>query len=416
LGTLINSSDSADLGRSGPEKENRVVRRKTGGGVRIKLSMGNLLVIGLIVAVTVFAIVFAVINRSTSDSTTTTTTVVDDTSPVISSINVTDITNSDAIITWDTDRPTRSQLEFGTTSTLGINTSLSEELKLTHRIHLSGLDPNTTYYYKVRSVDADGNEVTSAIYEMVTAELQIDKLSITISEISVSDITDSSATIIWKTDKEATSQVEYGITSDDSLLTKLDEQLSTTHKVDLTGLSNDTTYFFRVKSIDNAGNEVISDNSTKFITLSSKLANSVEGREAPEFTVLDLEGETVALKDFRGKWVMIVFWQANCGACRTEMPHLQSYYVNRENDEPVLLAVSVREKEAFIRVYVESQKLTFTVLMDSVGLVANQYKVKSYPTTFLIDTEGIVKKELRHVFKSPEEIVETLNSIMGSTE
>ena len=54
--------------------------------------------------------------------------------------------------------------------------------------------------------------------------------------------------------------------------------------------------------------------------------------------------------------------------------------------------------------------------MDSVGLVTGQYKVKMFPTAFLIDTEGIVKKALRQVFKNSEEIENIVSSIIENDE
>ncbi|RLC68604.1 MAG: hypothetical protein DRI26_09970, partial [Chloroflexi bacterium] len=78
----------------------------------------------------------------------------------------------------------------------------------------------------------------------------------------VSDITISEATISWVTDEPATSQVEYGETEAYGLVTPLDETLTTTHSVTLTGLDPATTYHFRVKSKDAAGNLAASKDCT----------------------------------------------------------------------------------------------------------------------------------------------------------
>lgn len=95
-----------------------------------------------------------------------------------------------------------------------------------------------------------------------------------ISEVDISHITESGATISWVTDEPATSQVDYGKTTDYGLTTTLDEELVTSHSINLSGLEPDTNYHFRVKSKDGAGNEAVSGNYT-FTTL--KAATEVGG-------------------------------------------------------------------------------------------------------------------------------------------
>jgi hypothetical protein len=79
-----------------------------------------------------------------------------------------------------------------------------------------------------------------------------------ISAVSAPEISASEATIEWSTDEPATSQVEYGTTLEYGLTTPIDETLVTKHEVELHGLDSATTYRFRVKSRDDAGNLAIS--------------------------------------------------------------------------------------------------------------------------------------------------------------
>jgi beta-lactamase superfamily II metal-dependent hydrolase len=80
-----------------------------------------------------------------------------------------------------------------------------------------------------------------------------------ISEVSASDITTSTATITWTTNEPATSQVEHGETVEYGNSAPLDKNLVTNHSVKLSGLESNTTYHFRVKSRDAAGNEAVSE-------------------------------------------------------------------------------------------------------------------------------------------------------------
>jgi hypothetical protein len=79
-----------------------------------------------------------------------------------------------------------------------------------------------------------------------------------ISNVGVSGITNSGATIAWTTDVTATSQVEYGLTTAYGTLTTLNSTLVTAHSVALTGLSANTMYHYRVHSKNSSGVETIS--------------------------------------------------------------------------------------------------------------------------------------------------------------
>jgi len=90
-----------------------------------------------------------------------------------------------------------------------------------------------------------------------------------ISGVDISGITETIATITWTTDEPATSHVEYGKTTNYGLTTTLDKELATSHSVTLTELKPETTYHFRIKSVDEAGNEALSDDYT-FTTKTTK--------------------------------------------------------------------------------------------------------------------------------------------------
>ena len=118
---------------------------------------------------------------------------------------------------------------------------------------MTGLDPSTTYYFKVTSTDAAGNEATSE--GELTTLATADETPPTISGVNVSNITESSAIITWTTNEPATSQVQYGKTETYDSSTTADTNLTTNHNVTLTGLSDNTTYYFKVISKDASENE-----------------------------------------------------------------------------------------------------------------------------------------------------------------
>jgi glucose/arabinose dehydrogenase len=83
-----------------------------------------------------------------------------------------------------------------------------------------------------------------------------------LTAISATDVASTSARIVWTTDEGSDSQVEYGTSTAYGSTTSLDSNLVTSHSVNLSGLTAATTYHYRVKSRDSAGNLAISGNFT----------------------------------------------------------------------------------------------------------------------------------------------------------
>ncbi len=96
---------------------------------------------------------------------------IDTTAPTISDISASGIIPTGATITWTTDEPATSQVEYGTTSAYGYTTTLISTLTTSHSVGLGGLTPSTTYHYRVRSADAAANLSVSGDHTFTTATL-----------------------------------------------------------------------------------------------------------------------------------------------------------------------------------------------------------------------------------------------------
>ena len=110
-------------------------------------------------------------------------------------------------------------------------------------------------------------------------------------------------------------------------------------------------------------------------------------RNVPDFTLQDLDGKSVTLKEFRGKVVFVNFWATWCPPCRDEMPSMQKVYSEYREKGLVMLAINFMETPNTIRPFVSEYKLTFPILLDS-GTVMVSYAVLGLPATYLIDRQG----------------------------
>ena len=115
------------------------------------------------------------------------------------------------------------------------------------------------------------------------------------------------------------------------------------------------------------------------------------GKEAPDFSVNDIEGKTHKLSDYRGRNVVVVFWATWCPACNHEIPHLVELRKMLPEDKLAILAIS-NEEPGHLKHFAESKGINYTVasLGDS-PLPEPFANVTSIPTSFFIDPEGKIK-------------------------
>jgi cytochrome c biogenesis protein CcdA/peroxiredoxin len=116
------------------------------------------------------------------------------------------------------------------------------------------------------------------------------------------------------------------------------------------------------------------------------------GNRAPNFTLTTLEGETVSLEDFRGEAVLLNFWATWCTPCRAEMPIFDNVYASERDRGFTILAVNLEESPEQIDGFVEEiGGLSFPILLDRDGSVNREYRVRNYPTSLLLDGNGIIQ-------------------------
>ena len=128
---------------------------------------------------------------------------------------------------------------------------------------------------------------------------------------------------------------------------------------------------------------------TLFFVLNGPTFAQIEGVDAPNFTLKNLEGKEVSLNEFRGKYVLVNFWATWCGPCKIEMPSLETLYQRFKNKNFVMLAISNDMYGAtVVKPFVKANKINFPVLLDQQLKASNRFGVVSLPSTFMIDPKG----------------------------
>lgn len=131
-----------------------------------------------------------------------------------------------------------------------------------HSTTISGLTSGNTYTRYIRCQDTAGNANTTDYIVTFSVASIPDTTAPVISAVTTNTVTSSGATITWTTNENSDTQVDYGLTTAYGQSSTLNSSLITSHSVVLTGLSANTTYNYRVKSRDGAGNLATGVNQT----------------------------------------------------------------------------------------------------------------------------------------------------------
>ena len=127
---------------------------------------------------------------------------------------------------------------------------------------------------------------------------------------------------------------------------------------------------------------------------SGKIPAPQQGFLAPDFELKSIEGETVRLSDLRGQAVLVNLWATWCPPCRAEMPAIEKVYNEYKAQGFIVLAVNMTYQDAIsdIAPFIDEYGLTFPVLLDETGVVGTAYQLRSLPSSFFIDREGIIQE------------------------
>ncbi len=116
-------------------------------------------------------------------------------------------------------------------------------------------------------------------------------------------------------------------------------------------------------------------------------SNKLIGKEAPNFQCRSFSGKMVSLNEFRGRLVLLDFWESWCGPCRLALPHTNELQKKWKGRLVVIGVVSANEKE--VRKIIKTENLSYINVLGDKKLL-KRYKINGFPTYYLIDRDGKV--------------------------
>ena len=236
------------------------------------------------------------------------------------------ITTKKATITWTTSRTSDSKVQYGTTSgSYGdVEPSNSSQVS-SHSIQLTGLNPGTTYYYKVKWTDEDGNTGSSDKKSFSTASAP------TVKDVSAKNIGLSSAIIQFTSNNASKVKIYYGLTTGFGGAKETSTSTSeTTYTSELIGLADGTKYYYKINTFDSEASEY-EGTILDFTTLPRPKISNVRIQQ-----VANTSQSTI-----------LVTWSTN-----TEVSSITTYYPEGKSDEArdeVNVALTKGEHRMIIR-------------------------------------------------------------------
>lgn len=115
------------------------------------------------------------------------------------------------------------------------------------------------------------------------------------------------------------------------------------------------------------------------------------GGDAPALRLADAQGRERALTEWRGKTVVVNFWATWCEPCREEMPSLERLKGRFAGKPFDVVAVNVGESPERVARFTRDVPVTFPIVYDRDSAAAKLWKVRGYPTSYVIGPDGRIR-------------------------
>jgi len=197
--------------------------------------------------------------------------------------------------------------------------------------------------------------------------------------------------------------------------------------------SNDLPYRIIREMPHNSSNEVISNLKLNTIRIEDLIASEyfpadftlltkdnqrpsiyeLLGKVAPDWTLTDSDGKSVALAALNSKVLMIQFTSVNCGHCFESIPFLNQLASEYSNDDFDFVSIEGFTKNSTVlKKYRDKNDISYKFLMSTEG-VTNSYNISSIPVFLILDADRVIRKEFTGYGKeSDKKIRDAINELI----
>jgi peroxiredoxin len=234
------------------------------------------------------------------------------------------------------------------------------------------------------------------------SSIQPAKIAPAIMNVRISKASDSAAWVTWQTDQPATTEIIYWEEGAQQKNTISEDISATIHFTRIQPIDKERTYAFVIKARSTDNSQTVSSYEG---VLTIKIGAQV-GQNAPDFELPAINGDAdhpIELSHFRGRIVLLFFWDINCSSCKEKIPLLDEQFKRMDNNNYLIIAVHVPGQDAEIKRFYANYGLTLPVLFDADGKLSASYEVQGLPASYVIDRSGIIIAKNPN-FKTQEEL------------
>lgn len=136
------------------------------------------------------------------------------------------------------------------------------------------------------------------------------------------------------------------------------------------------------------------------------------GSTLSDFSLTNVQGKTVALRDYQGQVVLVNSWATWCPPCRAEMPDLNAYYHTHHSEGFVVLAINAGDPQEKAAAFAQQNNLNFPVLLDPELHLLDGFNIHDFPTSLVVGRDGLVKN-IHIGMYSPEALEQDITPLLA---
>jgi thiol-disulfide isomerase/thioredoxin len=144
-----------------------------------------------------------------------------------------------------------------------------------------------------------------------------------------------------------------------------------------------TLLAFTISAMANAQND-------NFVPMPKTSESFPVGRKITYYILKDIEGNKISAEDLKGKVVVLNFWFIACPPCRKEMPGLNELAFEFARKTDVVFIAIALDKKWDLKEFIKTHPLAYHII-DEGQVLADRYKIHTYPTNVVLDRKGIVR-------------------------
>lgn len=134
---------------------------------------------------------------------------------------------------------------------------------------------------------------------------------------------------------------------------------------------------------------------TKLLIIVSAIVILAACSQGEKTTVKDVNGKSIALSSYKGKWVIVNYWASWCKPCMEEIPELNQFYLDHQDKDAVVIGVSFDDvSDQEIQDFSKQLNIAYPMISAAYNDVFNFGTIPALPATYIIDPTGSLKEGL----------------------